>query len=69
MLKIRKKMIKIKEKSGKFRKNREILEKIGKTGKNVAKLEFPDPCKYCQMQPGRFARENPSIGHNMETYE
>ena len=36
---------------------------------NVANSIFPDPCKYCQMQPGRFARENPSIGDNMETYE
>ena len=36
---------------------------------SVAKSIFPDPCKYCQMKPGRFSRDNPSIGNNMETYE
>jgi len=36
--------------------------------KRVKEMDFPSVCKYCVMRPGRFARENPRLGNDMEDY-
>jgi biotin synthase-like enzyme len=34
----------------------------------VKNMDFPNPCKFCIMKPGRFSRKNYSLCCNMEDY-
>ena len=36
---------------------------------DVKIMDFPEPCKYCDMKPGRFSRKTPSLCRDMDSYE